>query len=236
MIDLSIIIPVWNEEAKIATDILNIDRHFRQSALNVELIVVDDGSADQTIKIIKNTFNDISMKSQIIECKHKGKGHAVRQGMKDSEGKLTMFMDCGGNIPLDFIDKGIEIINTKSADMVLGTRYHPESTINLDRVWYRKITSSLFRNFTRFFLNLPAEISDSQCGFKIFNGDMARTIFNNLKSDGFLFDLEVILEARKHNYSLTDLPVIWRCDRDSRLSIIRSFGSVIKELLYLRKI
>ena len=176
------------------------------------------------------------MESQIIQSIHMGKGHAVRQGMLASKGEIVMFMDCGDNISLHFIDKGIKIINTLSADIVLGSRYHPESTITFHMVWFRKITSALFRYFTKMFFRLPGEISDSQCGFKIFRGNIAREIFNKIKSHGFLFDLEVILLARNRKYILIDLPVEWRCDRDSRLNIFKSFGSVIKELLYLGKI
>jgi len=234
--DLSIIIPVWNEESKIAADIQNIDAHFSKSVLKAELIIVDDGSTDRTIEIIRETTKKIFIKLDIITCMHKGKGHAVRQGMTAAQGKIAMFMDCGANVPLTFIDKGMELLLSKNTDMIFGTRYHPMSKITHNMVWFRKITSTVFRIFTKTVLSLPKEISDSQCGFKLFNGDLAGEIFATVKTNGFLFDLEVILLARKMNYKHQELPLEWRCDRDTRLNIIGTLFAVLKDLLYLRKV
>ena len=103
-------------------------------------------------------------------------------------------------------------------------------------VWVRRITSLIFRNFIKRIFNLPKEITDSQCGFKLFKGNIAREIFSMIKIDGFLFDLEVILLSKAKNYKLIELPIEWRCDRDSRLSILRSLFSVLKELFQLRRI
>lgn len=235
--DLSIVIPVWNEAAKIATDIRNINNHFSQSTIDIEVIIVDDGSVDETILFAKKALNESSLDSNVIKYPdHKGKGYAVRQGILASQGAIVMFMDCGSNIPLSFIDDGMEFVKKKGAKIVLGTRYHRNSKIIKNMILSRRITSALFRYFTKFLLDLPAGISDSQCGFKIFDGNVAREIFNQIEIDGFLFDLEGILQAKKKNYKITELPIEWHCDRDSRLNVVQSFLPIIREFLYLRKI
>jgi dolichyl-phosphate beta-glucosyltransferase len=234
--DLSIIIPVWNEQSKIARDILNIDTYLRQANRKGELIIADDGSTDNTLVIIKETLAKLSLPSQCLRHDHKGKGYAVRQGIKASRGSVVLFMDCGANVPLEYIDKGIHLLTVEKADIILGTRYRPQSTIIHDRIWYRKVTSTIFRRFVNIWLNLPQNVSDSQCGFKIFRGDLARQLFENSRIDGFLFDLEVILAASRMGHKMTELPLRWRCDRDSRLRISSSLFPVIKELIYLRKI
>jgi len=234
--DLSIIIPVWNEESKIATDIGNINAYFEKSSLQIELIIVDDGSTDRSTQIAEEKSKNISLNTRIITCMHKGKGHAVRKGMTASCGRIAMYMDCGSNVPLNFIDKGMAFIENDQAHVVLGSRYNPASKITYDMIWFRKLSSAAFRSFIKLFLDIPKEISDTQCGFKLFNGDVARDIFAEIKTNGFLFDLEVILIAIAKKYLLKELPLQWQCDRDSRLSIVRSLFSVLKELHYLRKI
>ena len=235
--DLSIVIPVWNEASKITTDIKSINDYFSNSSLKIEVIVVDDGSTDETIKITKKALKDTSLNSNVVTYyEHKGKGYAVRQGMLASQGNIVMFMDCGSNVPLNFIDKGIEILNIKNADIVVGTRYHRESKIVRNMIWFRRITSTFFRYFIKFFNDLPNQISDSQCGFKIFKGAVARQIFTLAETDGFLFDLEVILQAKKKNYKILELPLEWYCDRDSRLNVFNSIIPVFKEFIHLKRI
>lgn len=234
--DLSIVIPIWNEESKIGADILNIDSFFRKSALKIELIVVDDGSSDNSLLIIQKALQNVSIESNSLAFKHKGKGHAVGQGMLASKGNIVMFMDCGGNVPLSFINKGMEILREKDADIILGSRFNKLSKITYDRSWFRKIASTLFRKMVHKLLNLPPEISDTQCGFKLFKGELAREIFADLKLDGFLFDLEMILLAKVKGYNLREMPVEWHCDRDSRLSVPGALFPVLRDLFYLRKI
>ena len=234
--DLSIIIPVWNEESKIAADILNIDSFFRKSPLKIELIIVDDGSNDNSLKTSQKALQNVSIESKSLAFKHMGKGYAVRQGILASKGHIVMFMDCGGNVPLSFINKGLETVKDKDVDLVLATRFHKQSKITFDRIWFRKITSFIFRKITNTLLDLPSEISDSQCGFKLFKGEIAREIFAGLKIDGFLFDLEVILLAKAQGFRIIEMPVEWHCDRDSRLNIMGVIFPILRDLFYLRKI
>ena len=235
-IDLSIIIPVWNESKKIAQDIQLVDQFFNALELTGELIISDDGSTDNTINIAENFRNKIDCDLQIIsDSEHKGKGFAVRSGILVSSGRNVLFMDSGGNVPLKYISIGIGLMERQNYSMIFGSRHLKESKIIKNLIWYRQITSFLFRRFVKYYLKMPPHLTDTQCGFKIFNGDIARDIFSQCEMDGFLFDLEVLLLAIKNNYRFAEFPIEWQCDRDSRLSVSGSFQNVLRDLKILRK-
>ncbi len=234
--DISIIIPVWNEESKITTDLQNINNYFQESPYNVQVIVVNDGSTDQTSEVLKQFSTQSSQQLKLIDYPaHKGKGYAVRKGVKASQGEYVVIMDCGNTIPLKYIQIGIDFLNDNKIDIAFGSRYNPESSILMKPVWYRRVASSLFRKLTKSYLHLPRGLTDTQCGFKILNGTTARELFGLSKSDGFIFDLEIILLAGKRDYKLMEFPIEWKCDRDSRLSLPGIIFPVFKELQRLKK-
>jgi dolichyl-phosphate beta-glucosyltransferase len=232
---LSIIIPAWNEASKIANDISDIIHFVEKLNDAVELIIVDDGSKDDTSKIADEVLIPKSLQFRLISYHlHRGKGYAVRKGISESHGEHVMFIDSGRNVPLSYIISGLELIKQKKCDIVIGSRYLPGSVITKKLIWYRQITSSAFRLFTKWYLSLPEFVSDTQCGFKIFRGNIARELFKECNSDGFVFDLEILLLALGRNYQICEIPLEWRCDRDSRLSLFHSFFPIFRELRRLK--
>jgi len=232
---LSIIIPVWNEAGKIADDIRDVVQFAKDYGAPIELIIVDDGSDDNTSEIADECSNTESLRKRVIRyTKHRGKGYAVRKGMGESKGQLVMFMDSGQNVPVKFIKSGILQIEKENCDILIGSRYLPASVIKKKLIWYRQVTSLFFRKVVKWYLNLPLYISDTQCGFKFFKGDVARELFRDCRSDGFIFDLEIILRALKKDYKICDFPIEWHCDRDSRLSLFQAFFPIFRELRQLR--
>jgi dolichyl-phosphate beta-glucosyltransferase len=232
---LSIIIPVWNEAAKIADDIQEIAKFADEENFPLELIIVDDGSEDNTSQIANDTPVAKSLKKRVIRYPdHRGKGYAVRKGISESKGELVMFMDSGQNVPVKFINSGIKLVEQENCDILIGSRYLPTSVIKKKLIWYRQLTSIVFRKVVKWYLKLPLPISDSQCGYKFFKGDLARNLFSDCQSNGFIFDLELILLAQKKEYKICEFPIEWRCDRDSRLSLSRAFLPIFKELRELK--
>ena len=230
MPDLSIIIPALNEEKKIAADVRASNQFFIDHNLNGEIIIVDDGSEDKTADAAKSVPLAPSNRLQVIRYpRHQGKGHAVRQGILASTGSSVMFMDSGLNIPLSFVVIGLDLLRSGSWDIAMGSRHLPESRIMKPMVWYRQITSFLFRKLTRLYFNLPRGLTDTQCGFKIYRGDVARQIYSQCQSDGFVFDLEIIIRADRAGLRMCEFPVDWTCDRDSRLSVTAT-PNLLKEL------
>jgi dolichyl-phosphate beta-glucosyltransferase len=233
---ISIVIPVWNEEKKIVNDIESINNYFSQKSYNCELIIVDDGSDDKTFELAKEVSVDSSLSKNVIQLTaHSGKGCAVRTGVKASHGKFIMFMDSGGTVPLNYIDNALDILNNSDNDFVIGSRHLPGSTVHHKLIWYRRIVSFMFRHLIKSYLHLPGFLTDTQCGFKVFRGDVGRDLFNASVLDGFLFDLEIILLAIQKNIQFSEMTIEWNWDSDSRLSVVRSASNVYKELYALRK-
>ena len=232
--DFSLIIPVWNEQHKIENDVRSVMAFFKRIGLQGEIIVSDDGSTDGTHAVLTRLQKEFAGQLNILlRRRHSGKGHAVRGGILQSRGSIVAFMDSGGNVPLSFLQKGSQKILNGQCQIAAGSRFLPESRIVLPMPLRRQMTSFLFRKIVHWYLKLPAEISDPQCGFKIFEGSVARQLAQRATIDGFLFDLEFYFLAGKQGWQWREFPIHWKCDRDSRLSISKNFLSILKDLKYL---
>lgn len=234
--ELSIIIPVWNEARKIKYDIINLSQFLESFKITADIIVVDDGSTDGTAQVVESIQSSVPENIQCIRYSpHRGKGYAVRKGVEAAQGEYIMFMDSGGTVPLKYINTGLQLLKDNKCNIAIGSRHNPDSKIERNFIWYRQVTSSLFRLVVRRFLKIPNHINDTQCGLKLYKNDIAKEIFAQCKNDGFLFDLECILIAQSKGYRQQQFPIKWICDRDSRLSIVKNSVSVYNELRELRK-
>jgi len=235
--DISIIIPAWNEAGKISADIDAAVLFLRAADLSGEIIVVDDGSTDETAKTAQNTSIPPSLNLQVIRMEeNKGKGFAVKTGVLISSGETVLFADSGNCVPYSQALPHIDRIRAGEVDVALGSRRLPDSVIHRSQPLKRRILSWIFRRLAIAFTGLPSWISDSQCGFKIYRGDIARQLYADCVMKGFLFDLEIILRAKHAGCRIVEFPVDWTCDLDSRLRPGSDATDVIKELLAVRKI
>lgn len=228
--DLSIIIPAYNEANKIAADVKAADKFLRESDLDGEIIVVDDGSQDETAA----TANAVKLNPEnclsVITCSpHRGKGYAVRKGMEKATGRFTMFADSGMCVPYSNALSGLNMIKKEECDIAHGSRKLPESILEKPWTRHRRLYSGIFGWISTRVMNIPGYLTDTQCGFKVYRGDVARNLYQECRSDGFLFDIEVILRAQKIGYKIKEFPVTWRADPDSRLSLLRNLPSLVRE-------
>jgi len=231
MLDLSIVIPVFNEASKISHDLLDASRYLSGSGMQGEIIVVDDGSTDDTARTAGETAVDEGVDLRIIENRvHKGKGYAVRTGMMDARSGLILFIDSGSCIPYSNIDRGISLIREGQCEIVHGSRFLPESVIKVPRKPARRIASILFRIFIRFYLRVPEHLTDTQCGLKIYARAAARDIYAECQTDGFMFDIEMILRAHSKGYRIREFPVEWSADNDSRLKVTDTIPGMFRDL------
>ncbi len=237
MITLSIVIPTFDEEKKILRDIEEACLFLSLYKLNGEIIVVDDGSTDRTARIAGEVVIPKDVKRTVIRNdKHRGKGAAVRTGILASKGEYLLFADAGLTIPFGNALRGLQQLQDNKCEISHGSRRLPGSVILKDQDWDRKITSRLFRVASRIFFRVPKYLTDTQCGFKLYRGDVARTLFAECMTEGFMFDIEIILRALQHEYRILEFPVEWTCDRDSRIGIRTSTVQVIKEMILIRHI
>jgi len=235
--DLSIVIPAFNEESKIQRDVKQAALFLNQHSWDGEVIVVDDGSEDRTAAAASQVQTGPSVEINIIRLKkNKGKGFAVKTGILASKGEVVLFADSGMCVPYENALPYIKRIRAGEVDIALASRYAKRTVIQRNRPLPRRILSRLFHWAAVWIAGLPKNITDSQCGFKIYDGDVGRELFSQCLISGFLFDLEIILRAIKQGYSITEFPVEWTCDLDSRLRPTSQAKQVLKDLFKVRKI
>jgi dolichyl-phosphate beta-glucosyltransferase len=234
--DFSIIIPVLNESHKIHRDIAAASLFLVNQSWHGEIIVVDDGSSDDTVDVAERAHVQPNVSLRIIRSEaHRGKGYAVRTGMIASSGRLVLFADSGLCIPYGDALRGIGLIDAYHCDIAHGSRHLPGSVIRHHHLRKRRISAQLFRWFIKMMPGLPSHLTDTQCGFKIYRGDIARTLFAQCITDGFMFDIEIILRATKNGYRIREFPVQWTADTDTRLPLAKTPLSMLAELYRIKK-
>lgn len=235
--DLSIIIPVFNESAKVAKDISTAAAFLNENRMEGEIIVVDDGSIDDTVKSAKDAESNIPNKTifEVIQTEHRGKGHAIRTGMKATRGDYVMFADSGGCVPFMDTFRGLQMIKDNECDIAHGSRKMKGCHIIRKQNVYRRICSKLFHWLVIKDMGVPEELTDTQCGFKIYRGEVGRHLYSQCFIDGYTIDIEVVLRALKEGYKIKEFAIDWICDPDSRLLPVRNSWQILRELLQIRQ-
>ena len=236
--DISIVIPAFEEAKKIAHDIDAAAKFFRDYNFTGEIIVIDDGSGDNTANIARQAADQLGadITSYILRSEENcGKGHAVKRGVNISTGDYVMFADCGCCVPYENVLDGMELIKNNHCEIAHGSRVHPKTKIKNPQTLYRRLCSSMFRFVVSRLTKIPPELTDTQCGFKVYKGSVARELYAECITEGFMFDIEIILRAKKLGYTITEFPITWTCDRDTRLHPAKSIRPVLKELQRIKK-
>ncbi len=229
--DLSIIIPVYNEGRKIDKDIQLAAQFLSFNKMSGEIIISDDGSTDDTMDILGKIRNELDMPLRIIDNKnHKGKGYAVKSGILEAQGKVILFIDSGACVPYDEILPGIDMISKGQCEIAHGSRFLKDSLITGRKQWYRRLMSYAFRKFIHLWARIPYNLTDTQCGLKIYKREVALELYGQCITEGFMFDVEIILRAVKAGYKIKEFPISWTADLDSRLSVTATFFSIFTEL------
>ena len=236
MSELSIIIPALNEQHKIHVDIIEADKFLFANNIEGEIIIVDDGSSDRTTEAAKETFGEVIADCKVITLeKNMGKGCAVRSGIVESKGDFVAFADSGCCVPFEEINIGLDMIKSGKCQIANGSRKLSGCHINRPQTFYRKLCSQMFHWFLIHDIKRLGNLTDTQCGFKVYRGDAAREIYGESKIDSFMFDIEIILLAMSKGYSISEFPINWTCDLDSRLKPSHELVKILKDLVWLKR-
>jgi len=234
--DLSIVIPAFREGEKVAHDVVAAGTFLVEHGLKGEIIVVDDGSPDNTREAAEQADVPPGVERRVIRYQpNRGKGYAVRTGMSRTRGEYVMFADVGQCVPFEDALRGIEAIRSGKYEIAHGSRKLPQSILVRRQRAYRRALSWLFRKVIGALMGVPRQLTDTQCGFKVYRGDVARELYAACRTDGFMFDIEILLRALRKGYRVTEFPVEGRCDRDSRLHPARGAGHTLKELRQIKR-
>ncbi len=228
---LSVVIPAYNEEGRIETSLEKISLYLERQRYTYELILVDDGSSDQTVKVVLDCFKHIQHGMLLQNEVNRGKGYSVRQGVLHSTGQYVLFSDADLSTPIEEVEKLFQYL-AQGYDIAIGSRGLKESDIRLHQPWYREQMGKMFNRFVRA-LSL-SKFRDTQCGFKCFRGDVARKLFAQQTIDRFSFDVEVLFLAARYHYKVKEVPIQWFNEPNTRVDILKDASKMFWDLLKIR--
>ena len=227
MKSLSVVIPAYNESQRIKNTIDAVLKYLENWKIKFEIIVVDDGSIDNTADIVKNIKDK---RVRIVKNgKNYGKGYSVRNGVLNSKYEYVLFSDADLSTPIDMIDKFEKYLDY---DIIIGSRALSESDIKIKQPFYREFMGKTFNKFVRLFT--VRGIKDTQCGFKLFKRNIAKKIFERATLNGFGFDVEILYIAKLNGIKIAEVPVVWKNSRISKVRPIKDSVNMFKDLFVIR--
>jgi dolichyl-phosphate beta-glucosyltransferase len=229
--DLSIVIPAFNEEARVGPTLRDYLAYCRVHARRVELIVVDDGSLDRTSVVVNTLASEYPEIRLIRLAENHGKGHAVRSGVVNARGRFVLFADADGATALSEIER-LEAAIAGGADVAIGSRALADHRVRVHARLYRRIIGRIFHGLVET-LTVPG-VKDTQCGFKLFRGTVAHDLFSRMRIRGFSFDVEVLMMAQRRGYRIAEVPVNWTHRPGSKVNLVTDSARMLRDLFVIR--
>jgi glycosyltransferase involved in cell wall biosynthesis len=232
-VDLSIVVPAYNEEHRLAPTLARLHAHLAAQPLRWEIIVVDDGSRDATCAVVLAAMARIPNLRLVRQTPNRGKGAAVRRGMLEARGQIRVMSDADGSMPPEQLPRLLAPILACTAEIAIGSRYAEGARSDVTQPWYRVAWSRLANRVIQ--RSLVPGVRDTQCGFKAFTAEAARALFGLGRIDGWAFDLEILALARRAGFAIAEVGVEWTDDRRSRVNPLKDMWKVMREALTIRK-
>ena len=230
----SLVVPAFNEAHRIGQSLREILGYLRAASPESELIVVDDGSTDETATIVQGVFRDAGPISTrlIRQTPNHGKGWAVRTGLNAATRAVGLFSDADLSTPITEAPKLLEPIFADEVDVAFGSRALDRKLIGVRQAWHREQGGRVFNLVVRLATGLP--YWDTQCGFKAFQLERFRPILDQAQSDGFGFDVELLYLAHQAHLRLREIPVRWDHNDGSKVQFLRDSARMLQEIAALR--
>ena len=229
-LDLSIIVPSYNEAGRLPDSLVAIERYL-DGHDSVEVILVDDGSDDGTGALIDDTARQDARVVPVHLHSNRGKGRALAEGVAVSRGGLVLVTDADLSAPIEEIEK-LRAALDAGADVAIASRARKGAQIETKQPVYRVMMGKVYNLMVQALL-LPG-IWDTQCGFKLFRGDLGRQLFADLQHDGFGYDVEVLYRARRRGARIAEVPVRWSHSAPTRVSAFRHSVEMFADLIRIR--
>ena len=227
---LSVIIPAYNEANRLSQTLYLLNDYLTKKDYLYEIIVVNDGSTDNTSTVVRNLSKKIFNLKLIDNRKNKGKGAAVRQGILSAKGEYRLFMDADDSTSIEYFTKMVPYFKS-SYDVVIASRGVKGAILDPRQSLIRELLGKLGNIIIQIVL-LPG-ITDTQCGFKCFSSGAAKQIFRFQRVNGWGFDIEVLSLAKKLGFNIKEIPVVWKNAKGSKVKW-SSYLSVLLEVFKIR--
>jgi dolichyl-phosphate beta-glucosyltransferase len=227
----SVVIPAYNEARRLPRYLHEVLSYFDGRDQPYEVLVVDDGSRDDTAARVREMAAEHPSLRGLALPANQGKGAAVRAGMREARGALRLMTDADGATPIVEV-KRLEAAVQSGADLAVGSRALRDASVVLRARAHRRLSGRVFHGLTR--LVGVRSVVDTQCGFKLFRGPVADVLFGALRTNGFGFDVELLLRAERAGYRVAEVPVNWADQPDSKVGVLKDGPRMLVEIVAAR--
>ena len=228
---LSIVIPAWNEKDRLGTSLPLVGAYLADRGLEAEILVVDDGSTDGTAALAASLLR--GRRGRVLSsAENRGKGAAVRRGVLQAEGRWVLMTDADLSTPIEEHARLAAIARDEDLDVVFGSRGLADSRVEIRQNRLRQLMGRTFNRMLRAVTGLPYK--DTQCGFKLFDRERTRPLFERMVVDHFAFDVELLFLCDRFGLRVKEVPVVWRNSERSTVNIVGAPPKMLWDLLRVR--
>ena len=227
---LSIVIPAFNEEKRLPATLERIAGYINSSGRETEVIVVDDGSADETLRAAESFRGKIANLRVVSNGQNRGKGYSVRHGFMESHGEIVLFTDADLSAPIEEADKLLAKMDDYA--VAIGSRAVNRELIEVHESRFRELAGIIFNRIVRVILRLP--FVDTQCGFKAFRREKCNVIFEQQTIERFGFDPELLYLARHHGLRVAEVAVRWAHSPATKVNMLRDSVQMFLDVVIIR--
>lgn len=228
---LSVVIPAYNEERRIAPSLVRVHEFLRARGYDGEILVVDDGSRDRTVEVVRELARSLPLLRLITYAPNRGPGAAVRTGILAAAREAILYTDADLSTPIEDVDL-LWPSYDRGFDIVMGSRHLRESRVEILQPPHRRIMGRVFKAIVA--LLCVRGFRDTQCGFKLFRAGPAKRIFSRVRSRGFTFNVEALIYARALGMRIAEVAVRWKDVEGTRIGALRESFRTMAEILRIR--
>ena len=227
---LSVVIPAYNEEARIGAALEKVRTYLGHQRYTAEVIVVENASTDRTAAIVEAAASSPGVPVRLLRLAKAGKGRAVRAGMLAAQGEFRFFADADLSMPIEQLDRFLPPV-LEGVDVAIGSREAPGAR-RIGEPAYRHLMGRVYNAIIR--VIAVDGFDDTQCGFKMFRGQAAEWLFRRQLIDGWAFDIEILLLAKRQGYRVVEVPIDWYHGDQSKVRPIRDTVTMLAETVRIR--